>query len=169
MAFLSNRGLTSSLASKSTLKKRSQPCTNGSVIVEHQTFQVTCGLGFESFQTLQIAYVDSFQDCMLACVTLDEPAGCLGVNHLGNVSSTEMKGSLCWLLFDVTNPRPNSSSDTNIAILKQPDQSTPEVFIPNVDMIDSRRALVNQEHMSPRPMQPFKFCAKPTTILTICI
>jgi len=83
-------------------------------------------------QLLRITYVETFTDCMTACVNLDEPAICLGVNFMNSTNlTTPVTGSLCWLLFDVSNPVVNTS---DIAILQNQTTSSGNlsapVFIP---------------------------------------
>lgn len=116
--------------STSSVSKQSQECTNSSVQIEHATFQTICGMGFASYQVLQIIYVDTFVDCMTACVNLDEPAPCLGVNWVNDVNSTEVQGGLCWMVFDVKNPTTSSSADIAILVNRTSsgNQTSPPVY-----------------------------------------
>ena len=60
-------------------------------------------------------------DCLMACVHLDEITSCLGIEYIDTVSSNVTGGSLCRMMFDVT--QPSSSSSSNIAILQLNNQT----------------------------------------------
>lgn len=91
-----------------------------------------CNQGFDYTQVQSVVYVDSYLDCLSACINIQSVWPCVGI-QFENGTIGPNGGSMCWLLWNsTTNSTVNNDADSALFLLNSTSSSSAVEYLRTV-------------------------------------